>query len=437
MLAKVIRTQSGRIFVYDGLTSRIISVKQKKILRDEEIISKLIRRGLLSNQRLGVVDWNVSRMDCEKFLSDKIPALVLQTTRSCNLRCDYCIYSGKYFHMRPHAPEHMPAEIMLRSVDFYAAHSCNTSMAEISFYGGEPLLRFAEVTAAVDYAKKIFDKPLNFTMSTNGTLLDEKVSAWLADNPNVKIIVTLNGTDHDKFRKDFFGRGTLEIIMARLQALKKNFPHVFEKQVSFIANRHSFAEVAALRKFYVEQIGKLPERINRIRRDMGNAEIQKLFPVADEHECDALSRLHKNFFDNPDEDFSRLLYGARIEMIDTRKIFAPEDPMIVSCCRPFAVRLFVQTNGRFNVCERTSDFFTLGDLEHGFDVDKIFSAMADVSETINRNCRDCWAQRLCLLCFQHLVDERGQIRKKIPESMCRDMRKNFLETLELYCELYG
>ena len=99
-LAKIIKTHSGRVFVYDGLTSRIISVKQKNFCHDDEIISKLIQRGLLNTGCLVAANWNISRTDYETFLSDKIPALVLQTTRSCNLRCDYCIYSGKYFHMR-------------------------------------------------------------------------------------------------------------------------------------------------------------------------------------------------------------------------------------------------------------------------------------------------------------------------------------------------
>lgn len=437
-LAKIIKTHSGRVFVYDGLTSRIISVKQKNFSHDDEILSKLIQSGLLNAGYLVAANWNISRTNYETFLSDKIPALVLQTTRSCNLRCDYCIYSGKYFHMRPHALEHMPLEIMLRSLDFYAAHSQNTSRAEISFYGGEPFLRFIEINAAVEHAKKIFrDKLLNFTVSTNGTLLNEEIFLWLADNPNVKIIITLNGTAHDKFRKDFFGHGSLKIIMTRLRALKEKFPSVFEKQVGFIANYFSFTNIVELREFYVEHIGKPPELINRIRRDMGNEEIQKFFPTENELEQTARSTLHKNFLDNPEEDFSRLLYGARVDLLDTRKIFAPEDPMRVSCCRPFAVRLFVQTDGKFNVCERTGDFLTLGDLKYGFDVEKIFSVMANVVELINRNCGGCWAQRLCLVCFQHLVDERGQICKKIPDSVCRDMRENFREALELYCELYG
>ena len=372
------------------------------------------------------------------FLADEIPALVLQITRSCNLRCSYCIYSGNYSHMRQFAEEHMSPEVMIQSLDFYAAHSSGPSKADISFYGGEPLLFFSMITSGVEYAKKIFkDKPLEISISTNGLLLNEQVCQWLSDNPIVKVVITLNGSFHDRFRKTPSGKGSFETIMNNLKLLQENFPHIFEKQISFIANYFSFAEIAELRKFYKEQIGKPPEILNRIRRDMGNETIKKFFPSDEECEQSARRALQKEFISNSDDNFLSLLYKARIELLDTRKIFSMEDGMEIACCLPFSVRLFVRTDGKFNVCERTGDFFTLGDLNYGFDEEAIQQAIDEVKQFVNRNCASCWAQRICLICFQNMVDEHGKIRKKIPSHICKNMRQNLYELLQIYCEVYG
>ena len=143
VLAKLFKTHSGRVFVYDGLSSRIISVDgdwsgQNETELSQTILPALSCQGLLLEGSRGLARWNISSGEYWRLLNERLPALELQTTRECNLRCDYCVYSGHYRHMRPHAAEHMSLEMMMRSVDFYASHSWSASSAEIAFYGGEP-----------------------------------------------------------------------------------------------------------------------------------------------------------------------------------------------------------------------------------------------------------------------------------------------------------
>lgn len=445
-LCKVIQTDSGRLFVYDGLTSRIISVGLKKALREKisealesEIIFAVSRQGLLLAGKRESARCSIPFEFYKAALSSEIPHLVLQTTRNCNLNCAYCVYSGNYSHVRPSAAENMPLATMLRSIDFYAAHSRSTAKAAISFYGGEPLLRFREIVDATEYAKKIFqDKPLEILLSTNGVLLQSQIYNWLRDNPNIKLVMTLNGPFHDRYRRDFAGGGTLEVIMRGVETLKTNYPEVWRNQLIFIANFNSFTEVAEILRFYREQVGLegQPLFFTKIRRDMGNDKIQKILQTDARKEQAARQSLRQEYYSNP-EGLLSSLYKSNLEMIDEREIFAPGAAMRVESCAPFSVKLFVRTDGKFNVCERTSDSFVLGDLERGFDEAAIERAMAEVAQLINRNCRDCWAQRLCLLCFQQMVDENGQIRQQIPEQLCRDMRENLYELLQMYCELYG
>lgn len=444
-LCKVIQTDSGRLFVYDGLTSQIISIGLKRSLSgeiseslEEEIIRALFQQGLLSARERESARWSIPFEIYKTALNFEIPHLVLQTTRNCNLNCAYCVYSGNYAHVRPAIAENMPLETMLRSIDFYAAHSKNTDKAVISFYGGEPLLRFRDIVVATEYAKKIFqDKPLEILISTNGLLLQSQVYHWLHANPNIKLVMTLNGPFQDKYRRDFAGNGTLEAIMRHIRTLKTNYSKVWNKQLIFIANFTSFTEVAEILRFYQEQvkINEQPLFLTTIRRDMGNDKIQALLQIDSEVEQSARKALRQEYYAHP-EGLLSTLYKSNIELIDERKIFTSTE-MDVESCLPFSVKLFVRTDGKFNVCERTSDSFILGDLDNGFNEKAIQRVMTEVEQLVYRNCRECWAQRICLLCFQQMVDEKGQIRSKIPEQICRDMRENLYELLKMYCELYN
>lgn len=446
MLAKLICTDLGRLFVYDGLTNRIISICNDEIIYENDmktvekrIISDLYRQGILTDKMRGDAKWPMTFEEVRATLQDKIPRLVLQITRDCNLNCDYCIYSGNYTHMRSSAPESMSLETMFRSIDFYAAHSRGMESANVAFFGGEPLLRFPEIMKVTYYAKEVFkEQTLNISISTNGVLLSREIFQWMEQNPNVRIALTLNGPFHDRYRKDFSGKGSLTDIMSRLREMKSDYPDIWDKQIIFIANYTSYVEIPEILHFYCNElkISSQPVFLTGIRKDLGNRKIKRILRTNTYKERMAKLALRKEYYKHPD-GLTSVLYNPFISLLDDRYICAPGDyGMRVESCMPFAVRLFVRTDGRFNVCERTSDAFVLGDLEHGFNEVAIERVMEEVTRLVNLNCKNCWAQRICLICFQHMVDENGKIRSKIPKDICRDMKMKLYELLQIYCEIY-
>ena len=441
---KVFRTDSGKIFVYDGLTSRIISINVGRFMDGvneenltEIVIPKLLERGILKKGKRGHACWPIPYEEYLSVLSSSIPSLVLQTTRNCNLACCYCIYSGNYSHMRPSAPEDMSDETMCRSIEYYAVHSWRTPKADIAFYGGEPLLCFRSICNAVSYARKIFQsKPLEISISTNATLLNRQICDWLSENTDVTLIMTVNGSHQNHSRKDFSGKGSLDSVMDGVRLLQQDYPEVWNNQVRFIANYASSSEIPEIHSFYREQIGKNPVLLTKIRQDMGNAFIHKFLLTDKKREREVKKALRQEYFAHEDS-FLDALFKPGIDLLDERKLYANEEEKYIASCMPFSVRLFVRTDGKFNVCERASDAFILGDLVHGFYEAAIVRAMEEVRHLIDRNCSDCWAQRICLLCFQHMVDEKGNIRQWIPEEICCQMRQNLSECLSMYCEIYG
>ena len=51
-------------------------------------------------------------------INHRLGQLVLQVTQQCNLRCEYCIYSGIYNDHRQHQSSFMTYDIAKRAIDF-------------------------------------------------------------------------------------------------------------------------------------------------------------------------------------------------------------------------------------------------------------------------------------------------------------------------------
>jgi uncharacterized protein len=100
---------------------------------------------------------------------------------------------------------------------------------------------------------------------------------------------------------------------------------------------------------------------------------------------------------------------------------------------PGARRLFVDTAGRFQPCERFNDTLFIGDVDHGFDEDKLFGLVDDYIAISEQECCDCWAVRLCRTCF---VSANGNgLDAGHKREHCVLERRSLEGSLSLYCRL--
>ncbi|MGC4120573.1 MAG: radical SAM protein [Myxococcales bacterium] len=106
---------------------------------------------------------------------------------ACNLRCRYC-YTGAKVH-RP-----MSSQVARQAVDF-GFEQAGSGFLLLSFFGGEPLLEVARIEEAVAYAKAEATsrkKALFFSLSTNGTLLDDRRLALIKAS-GIRVQFSLDG----------------------------------------------------------------------------------------------------------------------------------------------------------------------------------------------------------------------------------------------------
>ena len=149
-----------------------------------------------------------------------VKALCLHVAHSCNLNCAYCFASqGKYHGDRAL----MPFEVGRQALDFLVAHSGTRRNLEVDFFGGEPLMNFQVVKDLVAYARSIEKekgKNFRFTLTTNGMLIDDDVIDF-ANRECSNVVLSLDGRKevHDRFRVDYQGRGSWDVIVPKFQKL--------------------------------------------------------------------------------------------------------------------------------------------------------------------------------------------------------------------------
>ena len=153
--------------------------------------------------------------------------LVLCLTEQCNLRCSYCYYkdsqSARHSIMDDETLEQAIRVGLERSLHF------KQSYFNITFFGGEPLLRKDAIYKGVNIAKALvaeaIDKGqapknfvLNFAVNTNGTLFDDEFFE-LCEREHFRIYLSLDGPEchHDIARRTVNDCGSFKLI-------EKNIP---------------------------------------------------------------------------------------------------------------------------------------------------------------------------------------------------------------------
>jgi len=152
--------------------------------------------------------------------------MVLNVTNKCNLACTYCYEYGedkivdtKYGKQ----PKFMSDETAEESVDFLLAESREQPVAHLTFFGGETLLNFPVLKKTVAYARRRAaeeGKRIEFSLTTNATLLEPEIIDWLADN-QIGVTVSIDGPKpvQDGLRVFHNGKGSYDVVLPKIKAL--------------------------------------------------------------------------------------------------------------------------------------------------------------------------------------------------------------------------
>lgn len=444
-------------YLYDINTNQIIKIKQDTYERlsnqekgyktdTNEEIEILYENGYLKNNKVQNVNHPYTEL-LPYALENKIHILILQVTQNCNLRCDYCLYSGKY-NTRSHQNKRMNFSVAKEAIDFLKEHSKEKRKVYIAFYGGEPLLEFELIKKCVTYAENIMkDKEIEYSMTTNGTLLSPVVIEYLKKY-KFKITVSLDGPKEVQDRSRRFAnsdKGSFDVIIENLKYFRKRYPRFYNENVGFnsvISTEYNFLcsdnyfkedELFKNSKFVLsgisESFSKSKVLVSSRYVEEEQYEIFKLF-------LSLFSRIDKKEVSLLLTEYLRHLINFKQKLENGMRNELPITGHRSGPCIPGITRLFVNAEGDFFPCEKVSELSKsckIGTLKEGFWRGKVENLL-NIEKITHDECCNCWVYSECTNCARHCDDCIAHDRKNILDT-CKQVRNSVEETFKDYTVL--
>lgn len=441
---------TNRVFVVDHLVHDMIEyhgalslesmkTKFKSLSSPSDIeqayqeISKAQQKGLFSVHRPEAMAFG---NDLDPLLENgKCEQLILNLTENCNLRCSYCIYSGGYASQRSHSNKTMSKDIALMSVDYFFQRCAKE--VYVGFYGGEPLLEFEKLKKIVAYCRAKPASRINYSLTTNGVLLDEEKIRFFIRN-GFSVTVSLDGPQHihDRYRKTPQGIGTFDRVIENLQKFKDIDPEYYRQKVLFsVVNAPPLKLQQTADFFRTESLVKNNSLTTTYVDNAQNQFLKKKGGEVTEEEewdtscfyteymqqtvkCESISNYTKEFFDKQIIQFYK------------RPKTRLGDIFPNGCCIPGQRRLYVGVDGTLRICERADSLTDIGHIATGIDKGKIAKIVNDYIE-MSQSCLQCPFCRLCSNCFASYIDS-GILNADMRKNECASVQHSFLRTLILY-----
>lgn len=446
----VFDTPGKKFFVYDRETNRVVNIpyedaeklhKAMETGESNECLEYYQSKGICCPTTLQKIEHpSVSFM--EEMISSQLEDLLLQVTQNCNLRCEYCAYSGKYYN-RTHSSKRMSFEVACQAVDFFMEHARERDSVVIGFYGGEPLLEFDLIQKVVSYVESNYgEKKVTYGMTTNGTLLTEEVVDFLVQK-GFNIIISLDGPkeQHDVYRRFVSGKGTFDIIMDNLQRIKRQQPY-FYKMLRTNTVVTPGKDVDALLKFFntdsrmegispglssLSDTGKKEEfKVDPEHQIISERERAKLMLyLLGEIEESLVSKAHRRYFDD-------LIFICKVNQSVS---YLGKSAHHAGPCTAGIRKTFVDVKGDIYPCEKVGEVpaMRLGDIYAGFNVEKA-RELTNIGSMTEEECKECWALRHCTICLTRCFD-KDTITRDAKLSHCKESKAEALTKIRDLCFL--
>ena len=321
-----------------------------------------------------------------------LTTLVLNVTSKCNLSCTYCYeYGEDRIVAEGSKPRFMTEETARQSVDFMFRQAGDNAAVNLTFFGGETLLNFKVLRAALAYAREraaALGKTVNPSLTTNATLLKSEIIDWIV-REGVGVTVSMDGNreQQDRFRVFHNGMGSYDRIIPNVKELLARHTRPVGARVTLTKQnldvsgiyRHLFDELG----FY--EVGFAPVTTSW----------QRDYAIQDE----GFTRMLRQFQALAQEFLEHTLAGRRhgfSNVRDTLEEIHKGQSKAYPCGAGFGL-LGVATDGDVGLCHRFagSDSHKFGTVGDGIDSGQQVEFLTRHHIDHKTDCRTCWARPLC------------------------------------------
>jgi uncharacterized protein len=364
-----------------------------------------------------------------------LQTLVVNVTNQCNLACTYCYEYGEDKIVdteNGQQPKFMSEQTARESVEFMLRESKDNPTAHMTFFGGETLMNFPVLQSTVAYARRRaaeVGKQVDFSLTTNATLLRPDVIDFLADN-RIGVTISIDGPEdlQDKFRVFKNGRGSYDVAAPKIKALLAR--HRTRPIGARVTLTRQTLDIARIYRHLADEMGfwevgfapvtTAAKREYAISDEGFDALLGQFKALALEYRDAALENRHHGF-SNVRETLQELHQGH-----------AKAYP-----CGAGIGLMGVATDGDVALCHRFagSDSHRLGTVRDGISWERQQAFLESHHVAEKTDCRTCWARPICAGGCYHEANTRYGSTSAPNLHYCEWIRGWTHVCLEIYGEI--
>ncbi len=318
-----------------------------------------------------------------------LSTIILNVNTGCNLACTYCY---KEDLTTPARGEKMDFATARAAVDLLLRQAASRDRVNVVFFGGEPLSNMPLIRQVVDYTEARvaeLGKAVDFTLTTNATLLTEEIVDWLNAH-RFGLTVSMDGPRalHDKNRRTVGGRGTYDVVAAKVRMLLSRYTaRPVGARVTLTAG---VTDVLAIHDHLINDLGFAevgfgpatsgPIAVFNLQPDMLQSVFEDMKTLGRRY-VDAAIRGENIGFSNMHQLLSDIASGMK---------------KAVPCGAGLGL-LAVDKAGDLHLCHRFvgSEQPTYGNVTDGIDVPKLAAFVEQAQDRSNFGCRTCRIRSIC------------------------------------------
>lgn len=380
-----------------------------------------------------ILNENIKLEEIQVMLAN-LRQVTLETTERCGMDCHYCGYGSFYNDYGKRKNKDLDINAAKNLIN-YLVNLWNSSLnisrdrnITISFYGGEPLLNFSFINEMVLFIKNLHapNNVFNFTMTTNGALLDKYMN-YLVEN-DFGLLISLDGDEESNVYRVFKnGDPTFRIVFNNIKKLQEEYPDYFEKKVNFNSVFHNKSTVSKVYHFFKENFEKMPS--------LADVSPNGIAPSKKEEFLRTYSDINKDLYQSENSDnigeiekdmFIKLPSIKSVSFFLQRhtgfvydnynELRYPEitkKMLPTGTCFPFYKKVFLTVNGKILPCERISHQYSLGYVNSkkvNIDFDAIANRYNTYFNKIRKQCNHCYGFETCQKCIFNLNLDQENLR---------------------------
>ena len=364
-----------------------------------------------------------------------LQTLVVNVTNQCNLACTYCYEYGEDKIVETEngkQPKFMSEETARASVDFMLREARDNPTAHMTFFGGETLMNFPVLKSTIDYARRRAaeaGKQVDFSLTTNATLLRPEIIEYLAEN-RVGVTISIDGPEdlQDKFRVFKNGMGSYEIAAPKIKALLAR--HRSRPIGARVTLTRQTLDIGRIYRHLSEELGFW---------EVGFAPVttasQRDYAISDHGFDDLLSQFRALAGEYKEAALENRHHGfsnVRETLQEIHQGHAKAYP-----CGAGIGLMGVATDGDVALCHRFagSETHRLGDVHGGVDWQTQQSFLHSHHINEKTDCQTCWARPICAGGCYHEANTRYGTTSQPNLHYCEWIRGWTHTCLEIYGEI--